>query len=49
MEKEFTFSAPDAIEIAYIIQCNQDNPQFLHEILIHAWAFEKAYQDKQKK
>lgn len=44
--KVFTLTEPDAIEIAYIVQRSQDNPQILHEILIHAWAFEKVYRDK---
>lgn len=48
MDKTFTFSTPDAIEIAYIVQRSQDNPQILHEILIHARAFERVYRDKQK-
>lgn len=49
MEKSFTFSTPDAIEIAYIVQRSQDNPQILHEILIHARAFEKVCRDEQNK
>lgn len=46
MEKTFAFSTPDAIEIAYIVRRSQDSPQILHEILIHAQAFEKVYRDK---
>ena len=46
--KTFTLTTPDAIEIAYIVQRSQDSPQILHEILIHARAFEKVYRDKQK-
>lgn len=41
MEKEFTFSAPDAIEIAYIVQRSQDNPQFTHDMLLHARTIER--------
>lgn len=36
MEKSFTFTTPDAIEIAYIVQRSQDNPQFMHDMLLHA-------------
>lgn len=36
MDKTFTFSTPDAINIAYIVQRNQDNPQFLHKLLVRA-------------
>ncbi len=46
MDKAFTFSEPDAIEIAYIVKRAQGNPRLLHEILIHARAFEKVYRDK---
>lgn len=42
MEKEFTFSAPDAINIAYIIQRNKDNPQFLHKLLVRALNLESV-------
>lgn len=41
MEKSFTFSTPDAIEIAYIVQRSQDNPQFMHDMLLHARTLER--------
>lgn len=44
--KSFTLTESDAISAAYIIQDAQDNPRLLHEILIHAQAFEKVYRDK---
>lgn len=44
--KTFTLTTPDAIEIAYIIQRSQGNPRLLHEILIHAQAFENVYRNK---
>lgn len=47
--KAFIFDVPDAIEIACIVQRSQDNPQILHEILIHARAFEKVCRDEQNK
>lgn len=46
MDKTFTFSDPDAISAAYIIQSAQGNPRLLHEILIHARAFEEVYRRK---
>lgn len=49
MDKTFTFSTPDAINIGYIIQRNQDNPHLMHKLLIYCKALEKAYSnDKQK-
>lgn len=44
--KSFTLTEPDAISAVYIIQNAQGNPQLLHDILIHARAFEKVYRDK---
>ena len=41
MEKSFTFTTPDAIEIAYIVQRSQDNPQFMHDMLLHARTLER--------
>lgn len=41
MEKSFTFSTPDAIEIAYIVQQNQNNPQLMHKLLIRAEILEE--------
>lgn len=41
MEKSFTFSTPDAIEIAYIVQRGQNNPQFMHDMLLHARTLER--------
>lgn len=49
MEKSFTFSAPDAINIGYIIQRSQDNPQLMHKLLIYCKALEKAYSDDDQK
>lgn len=46
MEKSFTFSTPDAINIGYIIQRNQDNPQFLHKLLIRALNLESVQRAK---
>lgn len=45
-DKAFIFKEPDAISAAYIIQDAQNNPRLLHEILIHARAFERVYCDK---
>lgn len=44
--KAFIFDVPDAMETAYIVQRSQGNPRLLHEILIHARAFEKVSRDK---
>lgn len=49
MEKTFTFSTPDAIEIAYIVQRSQGNPQLMHKLLLYCKAFEKAYSDDDQK
>ena len=43
MEKEFAFSTPDAIEIAYIVQQNQNNPQLMHKLLIRAEILEELF------
>lgn len=43
MEKSFTFSAPDAIEIAYIVQQNQNNPQLMHKLLVRAEILEELF------
>lgn len=41
--KTFTLTTPDAIEIAYIVQQNQNNPQLMHKLLVRAeileWLF----------
>lgn len=47
--KTFTFTTPDAIEIAYIIQRSQGNPQLMHKLLLYCKAFEKAYSDDDQK
>ncbi|HIZ41638.1 MAG TPA: hypothetical protein H9811_03630 [Candidatus Gemmiger excrementigallinarum] len=47
--KTFTLTAPDAIEIAYIVQRSQDNPQLMHKLLLYCKAFEKAYSDDDQK
>lgn len=44
--KAFIFDAPDAIETAYIVRRSQNNPRLLHEILVHARAFENVYRNK---
>lgn len=36
MDKSFTFTQADAVEIAHIMQRNQDNAVFLHKLLV--WA-----------
>ena len=45
-DKAFIFDVPDAMETAYIVQRSQGNPRLLHEILIHAQAFENVYRNK---
>lgn len=47
--KTFTLTTPDAIEIAYIVQRGQTNPQLMHKILLYCKAFEKAYSDDNQK
>lgn len=42
----FGFTNPDAIETAYTVRRSHGNPWLLHEILIHARAFEKVCRDK---
>lgn len=42
MDKTFTFSAPDAINIGYIVQRHQNDPQFLHKVLIRALNLESV-------
>lgn len=42
-EKTFTFTKPDAVEIASIILDNQDNPVFLHKLLVRAMNLEDLY------
>lgn len=41
MEKTFTFTKADAVEIAYIIQRNRDNDKFLRELLLWAASLDK--------
>lgn len=41
--KQFTFTSPDAIEIAYIMQRNQDSAVFLHKLLVRAKNLEDIY------
>lgn len=43
MEKVFTFSKADAVEIARIVLDNQDNPVFLHKLLVWAINLEDLY------
>lgn len=49
MEKSFTFSTPDAINIAYIIRRHQNDPQFLHKVLIRALSLEGSHLAKPTK
>ena len=42
MEKTFMFTSPDAINIAYIMQRNQDNAVFLHKLLVRALNLENV-------
>lgn len=41
--KTFTFTTPDAIEIAYIVQQNQNNPQLMHKLLVRAEILEELF------
>ena len=41
--KTFTFTTPDAIEIAYIVQRNKENDTFLNKLLIQAASLERLY------
>ena len=43
MDRTFTFTDPDAIEIAYIMSRRQDSPVFLHKLLVHAINVEDIY------
>lgn len=43
MEKLFTFIIPDAVEIAHIVQRNQDSAVFLHKLLVRAEILEELY------
>ncbi len=41
--KAFIFDVPDAIEIAYIVQQNQNNPQLMHKLLVRAEILEELF------
>lgn len=41
--KIFTLTTPDAIEIAYIVQQNQNNPQLMHKLLVRAEILEELF------
>lgn len=41
--KTFTLTTPDAIEIAYIVQQNQNNPQLMHKLLVRAEILEELF------
>ena len=41
--KTFTFTTPDDIEIAYIVQQNQNNPQLMHKLLVRAEILEELF------
>lgn len=41
--KTFTLTTPDAIEIAYIVQRSQDNPQLMHKLLVRAEILEGLF------
>ncbi len=41
--KTFTFTTSDAIEIAYIVQRSQDNPQLMHKLLVRAKILEGLF------
>lgn len=41
--KVFTFTQPDAIEIAHIMSRCQNSPVFLHKLLVHAINVEDLY------
>lgn len=43
MDRTFTFTDPDAVEIAHIMQRNQDNAAFLHKLLVRAEILEELY------
>lgn len=42
-EKTFTFTKADSIEIAHIVQRNEDNANFLHKLLVRAENLEDIY------
>lgn len=42
-DKAFIFDVPDAIEIAYIVQQNQNNPQLMHKLLVRAEILEELF------
>lgn len=41
--KTFTLTTPDAIEIAYIVQQNQNNLQLMHKLLVRAEILEGLF------
>ena len=41
--RRFTFTDPDAIEIAHIMSRCQNSPAFLHKLLVHAINVEDLY------
>lgn len=43
MDRTFTFTQADAVEIAHIMQRNQNNAAFLHKLLVHAINVEDLY------
>ena len=43
MDRTFAFTDPDALEIAHIMQRNQDNAAFLHKLLVRAINVEDIY------
>lgn len=43
MEKTFTFTQADAVEIAHIMQRNQESAVFLHKLLVRAEILEELY------
>lgn len=43
MENAFTFTQADTVEIAHIMQRNQDNAAFLHKLLVRAEILEELY------
>ena len=43
MDKSFTFTQADAVEIAHIMQRNQNNAAFLHKLLVRAEILEELY------
>ena len=45
--KQFSFTQPDAIETAYIVERNETDDRFLHDVAAYALALERA-RDKAK-